>query len=188
MKTNAQFQGKHPEYADSREMFFFNLDKDTRRLMIEEIELDLETGRIFYSARLNAKGLADFTSLLLKAAAHFDSRWLCRELSLGRLRRWEERDDGPRRVPRDAHNVLGEGEFNRYYMRAVCRRALHLNKPYVMVYRAGAAEKPRRESEERIGEIARPATLLAILRTFHKTEPLFGFPPRPNSGLSIRLA
>jgi len=82
--------------------------------------------------------------------------------------------------------VLTEGEFNRYYMRGLCKYAIDNNIGKLEVYRAKHVDNPRAESEMKIGERICANQLLNDLRV-NKTGTELGLPPGPNSGLSIRL-
>ena len=91
------------------------------------------------------------------------------------------------KLPSYAPRVLAEGDFNRYYMRGVCARAMAEGRGMVEVYRARLSTEPRPESRELEGQRLNAAALLDELRTKYaeaSQEPTLG---KPNSGLSIRL-
>jgi hypothetical protein len=91
------------------------------------------------------------------------------------------------RVPHNAHETFAEGEFNRFYVRGLCRRAMAEGINELEVYRAGAVMNPRSQSQAMIGKRIGPGPLLNDLRTHQGVEPALGIPPGPNSGLSIRI-
>jgi hypothetical protein len=91
------------------------------------------------------------------------------------------------KVPYNAARTIAEEEFNRFYMRAVCRLALEEGVHDVEVYRARASRHPRPESEELIGKRLNAQALLDDLRERTGTDTLLRVPPGPNSGLSVRL-
>ena len=91
------------------------------------------------------------------------------------------------KVPVTAPDTLAEGEFNRFYCRGVCARAIEEGKPSVHVYRAKQVENPRAESQEKVGAMIDANQLLNDLRTSQGVEPALGIPPGPNSGLSVQL-
>lgn len=91
------------------------------------------------------------------------------------------------RVPVTAAETLAEGEFNRFYARGLCRRALEDSIRELIVYRAKEVRNPRPESVAMIGRRVDPTALLGDLRTHPGVEPALGLPPGPNSGLSVRL-
>jgi hypothetical protein len=84
--------------------------------------------------------------------------------------------------------VLAESEFNRYYIRALARRAIEDGIPELVVYRAKPVTTPRPESEARIETSLVPQELLEDLRSHTGDErPSLGVPSGPNSGLSVRI-
>jgi len=83
---------------------------------------------------------------------------------------------------------LAESEFNRYYIRALARRAIEDGIPELVIYRAKPVSNPRPESEARIETSLLPEDLLEDLRSHPGDEPpVLGVPSGPNSGLSVRL-
>jgi hypothetical protein len=83
---------------------------------------------------------------------------------------------------------LAEGEFNRFYIRGLCRRALGAGIAQLIIYRAKTVGSPRAESELRIGATLDPTELLQDLRANIAVETCLGVPPGPNSGLCVKLA
>lgn len=168
------------------------LDDRTRALMIEEIERDIAAGRIDLSRYLSDAGREDWPSLLLEAARSHDDDWLARQLALeGRLRKQAERrtpkgDMIMADVPFLASHTIAEGEFNRFYIRALCRRALDDGRQHVEVYRARDSKSPREQSEKLIGRHIAADVLLNDLRNNNGVEAALGL-ARPNSGLSVTL-
>jgi len=90
------------------------------------------------------------------------------------------------RVPLNAHLILAEGEFNRFYIRALCRKAISKGK-IIEVYRAKQVDNPRTESQVLIGKSLDPQKLLDDLRQHIGVDIILGVPAGPNSGLSVRL-
>ncbi len=82
---------------------------------------------------------------------------------------------------------MAEGEFNRFYVRGLCRRAIEDGIQQLIIYRAKAVMTPRPGSEEKIGTSVDSAAILADLRTTIGVEPALGMPPGPNSGLTLKL-
>lgn len=166
-----------------------NLDEVTRQHMTAEIEADNAAGTPYFSSRLNLAGRAGWLSLLAEAARANHDEWLASEIRrLQYLNDMEQRKSRTgnvtlAKVPVNAHEVMGEGEFNRFYMRAICLRAI-AGKQRPEVYRARHSSVPRPESERLIGQQLDPALLLVALRASpDKSEAL----PHPNSGISIFL-
>lgn len=88
-------------------------------------------------------------------------------------------------VPYTAAGTLAEGEFNRFYIRGLCLRAIEENVPSLVVYRAKAVTNARSESERKIGAGVSPQSLLDDLRSHARLDTALGLPPGPNSGLSV---
>lgn len=171
---------------------YLNLDEQTRAFMVEEIDADIADGSIYISPRLTPAGRSNWLSLVRTAAERYDDGWLACELrGTGHLADTEQRRTKSGyttvRVPHTAPDTLAEGEFNRYYARGLCRRAIDESLDSVIVYRAKAVTAPRRESESKVGKAYDPEAILADLRGARGVEPALGIPPGPNSGLSLRL-
>lgn len=91
------------------------------------------------------------------------------------------------KVPITAAETLSEGEFNRFYIRGLCARAIEDGVDAVIVYRARVSTRPRPESEARIGTPLSPAAVLQDLRQRIGTDTALAVPGGVNSGLSVRL-
>lgn len=169
-----------------------NLDAATRRYMLEEIELDENGARLYISARLSNQGAADYPSLLKAATTSADDTFLANLINApGRLNPTEPRKTKNgvtwAKVPVTAAETLAEGEFNRFYARGLCRRAIDEGKPSVLIYRAKQVMNPRTESEAIIGTLLSVEKLLEDLRANPGADTSLGLPPGPNSGLSVRF-
>src|SRR6185503_10083976 len=92
-----------------------------------------------------------------------------------------------KRIPEDAHITLAQGEFNRFYIRGMCLRALEDGAEYLLICRVKQVGNPRPDSDFKIGEQIPPQLLLADLRTNVGIDTAFGLPAGPNSGLSVTL-
>lgn len=153
---------------------YSNLDADTRRLMLEEIDLDIAAGRLYLSGWLNLAGQSAFPGLLRRAAEDQDDEWLA-----GQLRDGDRLATG---VEATAAQILAEGEFNRFYMRALCRRAIDEGKK-LEVYRVKPPEVPRASLPGRVGQMIEPKVLLSRLRAGGWSSSLL----KPGAGLSVKL-
>ena len=175
-------------------LFLENLDERTRQLMLDEVEYDITHNQLHISPFLSGQGQWDYPDLLRKAIKKGNDETLVQDLQARRriLRTL------PRRKPQggyiiaatveNAAEVLGESEFNRYYIRGLARRAIEDDISTLVVYRAKPARHPRPESEARIERALSPRALLEDLRTHPGDElPALGVPSGPNSGLSVRL-
>lgn len=170
-----------------------NLEQSVRQYMLEEIEMDVGNGSIYISNYLNESGCAMWPDLLRSAASDGDDDSLASALTQnGCLKTHTERRK-PKggftlaAVPYTAHETMGEGEFNRYYTRGLCRYAIANGIARLQVYRAKAVENPRPASQEKIGLLVDPSIVLDDLRTTQGVEPALGLPPGPNSGLTLRI-
>jgi hypothetical protein len=173
---------------------YAHLDDRTRALMRSEIEADIEAGKLYVSDNLSAAGCAEYPALLL-AAAESGSDTTLAEAILPRLNshsKPRQLQSGayskPPAMRSDAHEMLADGEFNRYYMRALCLRVIADGIKSVVVYRAKEVANARSASEQMIGKHMAPEELLQDLRVHIGVDTALGLPPGPNSGLCIRLA
>jgi len=170
-----------------------NLDEKTRKLMLEELELDIKNNTLYISPRLTEFCKGKYAKLLREAMTSGNDMTLARSLrKSGCLKPYETRRmrNGSYRqvkVPKNAAETLAEGEFNRFYICALCRRVIDEGRGYLEVYRAKQVSNPRPESERKIGKKVDPHKLLHDLRTSPGVEPALGIPPGPNSGLSVRI-
>ncbi len=170
-----------------------NLDERTRAFMGEELQRDVDNGSLYISSRLTDAGRARWPDILREAIEHGDETSLATGLrSAGYLNATEQRRKPSGgftsvQVSVTAPDTLAEGEFNRFYIRGVCRCAIADAIPTVMVYRAKAVERPRAESEAKIGIHVASRRLLDDLRTSQGIDTALGLPAGPNSGLSVRL-
>lgn len=170
-----------------------NLDQRTRALAEKELGADVAAKSIYISQRLTSQGAQLWPSLLGEAIASYDDAWLANALRQKGLIKAHEERRKPKggttiaQVPATAPDTLAEGEFNRYYVRGLCLRAIEDKLPYVEVYRARHSDNPRPESQALLGKRFTPDKLLEDLRKSSGVEPALGVPPGPNSGLSVCL-
>lgn len=164
-----------------------NLDQETRNEMGVEISNDINNNQLYLSDRLSPKGIADYPELLKQATYHYDALWLAKQLvQETRLLPMVNTARGPKKVPSNAATTLAEGEFNRYYMRGLCRIAI-INNVNVEVYRAKSVDNARILSQHKVGQVIDPKILLNDLRENIGVDTALGLPSGPNSGLSIKL-
>ncbi len=164
-----------------------------RAAMLSEAATDLSAGKMYIGPYLNDDGATRWPGLLSEAIEHGSDGTLAAELvSRHCFRSFTQRRKPTGgfttvKVPFTAPEMLSEGEFNRYYIRALCLYAIALSIPYLIVYRAKQVMNPRPESEMKIGTHINPVTLLADLRTHIGVDTALGLPAGPNSGLSVKL-
>jgi hypothetical protein len=174
------------------EFNFKNLDDQTRSLMLKESDLDLTKGVLYHSKRFSENGKKLYPQLLKEAILSGNQETLAHNLkNLDCFLESEQRKTKTgfitAKVPENASETFSESEFNRFYIRALCLRAMETEQ-LVKVYRAKFSEHPRPESEAMIGKIIDPAKLLEDLRTNIGVDTALGLPAGPNSGLSVFLS
>lgn len=171
---------------------FKDLDAKTRAFMLEEVAYDLECGSLYLSRRFNADGKENYPELITLAVEQHDEAWLAdeirsndymKEVEIRQTKRGASRSS----VPHNAAETFAEGEFNRFYIRGVCKRALENGDTEVEVYRAKAVRDPRYASQQKIGTKVSARQLLDDLRASPGVETALGLPAGPNSGLSVCL-
>lgn len=170
---------------------YVDLDDKTRPLMRAESDL----GGHYSSPRLTQTGLGKWVSLLNLAIESRNDDWLAESLIRGSLMRHQEPyiRNGKQFVRNinipAASGQLAEGEFNRYFIRGLCCRALASGITHLVVYRGKAVKQPRPESEAKIGTLVHARQLLAVLRSndFVSIEDALAVPGGPSSGLTVRL-
>lgn len=170
-----------------------NLDDRTKQLMLDEFEKDANENNIYISDRLSDRGRKDYISLLREAIKSSNEVSLAKELCCyGRMNTTEQRRTTKggvttAKIPITAPDTLAEGEFNRFYIRGLCRRAIEDNIQDLVIYRAKEVKNPRPESEAMVGRTIDAKMLLDDLRSSVGVETALRVPPGPNSGLSARL-
>ncbi len=174
-------------------IYYENFDAQTRQFMIEELEIDMSGGTLYISPRLNDTGRENWANILREAIQNHNDIWLANQLRVRNYMNAQEqkrtRSGGTTiaRVPVTAPDTLAEGEFNRFYARGLCARAIANGTTEVEVYRGKDVQQPRPESQLMIGRRINVNSLLNDLRNSQGVEPALGLPPGPNSGLTVRL-
>ena len=171
---------------------FKHLTEQVRALMLDEVDLDEKSGEMYTGKTTNLAGKAAFAGLLKAAIKDGNEVTLGLSLHPGLFLQKSPRSNGRggtvmASVPSDANQTLAEGEFNRFYIRAVCRLALDQGCPEVEIYRARRSENPRPESQRLLGKQIDASSLLNDLRNSQGVDTALGCPPGPRSGLSVML-
>ena len=131
--------------------------------------------------------------MLSEAAKSHDDDWLKVELTnhrcfkSGEVKHTRTGKITVAHTPFTAAETLAEGEFNRYYMRGVCLRAIDEGIAEVMVYRGKFVEQPRAQFEALAGTKISVPLFLGDLRCQPGVQTKSGLPCGPNSGLTICL-
>jgi|Deesub1362B_J571_1020462.scaffolds.fasta_scaffold02160_8 hypothetical protein len=166
--------------------------EEVRGLMLEEFETDLKEGKLYLSPRLKEEYIEIYIELFREAIKSGNDKSLAESILISNclksteIRKTRSGKITETKVPRNAHETLAEGEFNRYYIRGICRKALSEGLQ-IEVYRAKQVKNPRPESQALIGKTLDPRKLLDDLRTNIGVDTALGVPAGPNSGLSVRL-
>lgn len=90
-------------------------------------------------------------------------------------------------TPANAAEKIGATEFNRYYIRAICRRAQNHGENSVQVYRAKVSLSSRVASDEIEGTTRSAPAILMNLRSRIGMDTESGL-GRVNSGITVRCA
>lgn len=107
-----------------------HLDSATRKCMLEELERDVAQGAVYISDRLNEEASHNWAIVLRQAIEHRDDDWLAEEIRRRGYLKTHEQRRKPKggttlaKIPVTAPETLAEGEFNRFYARGLCVRAL----------------------------------------------------------------
>lgn len=163
---------------------FKDLTDSVRLLMLGELEQDKATNKIYVSKRLTEEGQEVFRGLLYESLLSQNNEWLA--VSMKQQKFWQTHETRlhqtqgmiETKVPSNAPDVLSDTEFNRYYMRAVCLKAIEAGCD-VTVYRARETQRPRSEHQELIGKSLTAHECLKALREGASEL------TAPNSGLSL---
>jgi hypothetical protein len=105
---------------------YANLDQTTRQYMLEEIAYDVGNADVYEGRRLTDRGRAQWLPILNQACSLHDDDWLAAQQKIqGLIKTMEIRHVRGKvieaTVPITAAETLAEGEFNRFYIRGVCR-------------------------------------------------------------------
>lgn len=165
---------------------FKDLDDQVRALMVEEIQSDIAEDKLYLSSRLNAFGVSNYPDYLLQAAREGDEETLEVLLDINTCFNPSDYSKGkPSKMPKNSSKLICQSEFNRFYIRAICRKSILDNKEFVIVYRARESSWSRPESEAKIGVRLSAKELLDDLINSIGDKPTIL--PEVNSGLSVML-
>ncbi len=164
---------------------FRNLTPDVRACMLKEIDQDIADNVLVSSKRFTEAGNINYPPLLRSAATTYNEAWLGDRL-IGSFNEWELSAGKQKKVAKNAHTLLAQNEFNRFYCRALCLYVLTNPDNSIRIYRARESEKPRPQSEAKLGRMLDAAVVLKDLRDHLATEVEFGT-PEIFSGLSLEL-
>jgi hypothetical protein len=170
---------------------FENLDDATRSSMLKAIEEGERTDNIYYSTRFNQDGNDQWLTLLKQAAQQFNEHWLAYQLEFNGLMKDFESAIKPsggyteKHVPHTAAETMAEGQFNRFYILGLCKRARAGGITHLEIYRAKKRFDPRPESQALIGTLSSIDEIesqLKVTKASFKSQLV-----KPNSGLCVKL-
>lgn len=168
-----------------------SLDNLTRQKMLEEFNNDTQAESLYLSKRFTDQGGIYYQKIMANHIQNGNDDSLAEDLRIhNSFLTYEDRKTAKGiskvKVPATAPQTFAEGEFNRFYLRGLCLRAIAENKK-IIIYRGRYSENPRSESEALIGLTVEPNQLLNDLRTNIGVDTALGLPPGPNSGLTGEL-
>ena len=100
-------------------MYYFpNFDNDTRFIMISELVRDIENGLFYEPSSLKSSYIARYKELLRKCFEYGTVEGLERAL-VNSL--FKDKNKNERKIPSNIATLLAFSDFNRYYMRAICK-------------------------------------------------------------------
>jgi hypothetical protein len=170
-------------------LYYKNLDEATRKYML----LEFEKGEFYKSERLNENKFEEWKKILHEGLEFHDDDWIAHQLQLKGLLKTHELRRKPNggmtevKVPSNAAQMLAEGEFNKFYLRGICSRAIESHYTHVRIYRGKEVASPRIESERKIGTTLEVVALLEELRKDTLIDSVLGLPAGPNSGLTAEI-
>jgi hypothetical protein len=167
---------------------FENLDETTRQYMLIEVDQAIKASQLHFSRRFNEQGVLQYPQLLRVAVASGNEETLAAALQRYHCFATHENQGAvTRKVPENAAITFAEGEFNAFYMRGVCHRAIREGH-MVEVYRAKASDVPRKASQLIEGQQHNPSRVLLLFKNSPDgSQRGVGMPAGSNSGLSLRL-
>jgi hypothetical protein len=179
------------EETNTMALNYHSISPHIRELMLQEFNHDLDCENCYYSKRFNDNGVKCFVDIMRKHIIDGTDDGLAQELKEREcFKSHEERVTAKgttlAKVPVTAAQTFAEGEFNRFYIRALCLKAIEENRQ-LKVYRARHSENPRADSEALLDSVVDPHKLLKDLRDNIGIDTSFGLPSGPNSGLSVFL-
>ena len=171
-------------------MYLFpNLDDKTRKLMRNELDIDVANDLFFYPKSLPQYRHDDYVRLMIDTMECGTAETL--QFGLQSLLDMQSVVNG-RKTPRNAPEMVAFSEWNRYYARALFVRAIEENKG-LAVFRAKQVMHERNDSKYLLQHVYAGEELLKrmlfVLRDYRKVFAESNPIPfmRPNSGLSVRL-
>lgn len=173
-------------------MRYEKLDTTVRRYMDEEFRNDEQRNRLYFSPRVNEESRETYSQILERALAYGDDNSLAVELKEKSVMKQKERRMNPLggilevNMPINAPNELAEGEFQRYYLRALCVKAINEGINRLKIVSEKPIETLPDDQKAKVGKIINPKDLLADLRENSYVNSRFGIPD-PKAGLTVEF-
>jgi len=166
-----------------------DLDEKTREYMLDELNLDIKEKRVNLSTYFNATGKELWIKTFTESIQKYDDAWLASQLQCNHC--FSDfipapTKTGKRKVPTNAAETFAKSEFNRMYIRGTCLRAINEDIKHVIVYRGRQVEKPREDSEKKIGQKVLAIDLLGDLRSSIGGPTKLGI-GEYNSGITVKF-
>ncbi len=169
-------------------MHYRHLDDALRQTMLAEIAADAAAQRLYRSPRLNLDGEEAWESLLRAAVERHDAHWLTDNLKAYRyLRKTEKRQMLTVRVPFEAPRALAEGQFNRFYVRAVCLRAQAAGRDAVVIVAGRDLVEAPQAARDLVGSQLEAEELRCKLEAEYRVDRALGVRTLEPSGLTVGL-
>lgn len=167
---------------------FIDLNSDVRKIMLDEVNLDISNNALYYSKRFNQNGMDKYQAILIESINNGNEQTFANLIKNQNMFNPTSTDRNVKisKTPINAHESLADGEFNRFYIRALAKIAINENKK-LEVFRAKEVANARSASLSKIGEIVDPEALLVDLRKNIGIDTFLGLPGGVNSGLSVKL-
>lgn len=170
-------------------MNYASLDPELRQAMLAELDADVAAGRVYLSPRLNFAGEEHWEPLLRAAVERHDACWLAENLEAYKyLRKTEKQRFVTARIPFEAPQTLADSEFNRYYSRALCQRALAANQTHVVVRAGRDLSQAPEKARELVGRSFAASELHASLQTAKSVDEALKLRCFEPTGLTVALA
>jgi len=116
---------------------FVNQTDEVRKFMLDELNSDIQSGNLYLSSRLNKIGQVRYPEYIKDSIQSGSEATLQNNLESGvYFNPTYERQGKPVKMPSNAAQLLAQSEYNRYYIRGLCLKAISDNLESVVIYRA----------------------------------------------------
>lgn len=173
-------------------IFNKNLDTITRCYMRSELIMDIESDNVYYSEFLKYGYEDAWEKTLFCAIKNYDDIWLenhiiSQKFLLEKYHKLKKNGGFIKtKTPQEKALQLAEAEFNRFYCRAICIRAIKEDKK-VKIYRGKKILETSIKSKNMIGHVLSAQEILNELREEVSVNTVLGLPNETNTGLTICL-